>query len=305
MHRLVPNTVILRLAPGQGSELRAAALEAAARGPELLLTAPLPAPLEDAEGACAALGACAASGAFGPRELALLQQYLDAAAAAATAAAANGGAPPRAAPPPVKELVARARLEGLSAEERAARAAEEGAGEARRVALRAALQRSQEEAEYSRLVGRRGAAAPADQGLRALAPQAALGGGLLLALGSATLLGYLLGRNMFGEGSAGAWVLALAFGAATLVLEATLLLLRLGRQEGLEADRAKQRAREAALVRSRAGAAAGAQGAGGGSGAPAAGAEGGAAGSGSGGGSSSSGGGAPSGLRRRPGAAHG
>jgi hypothetical protein len=255
MHRLVPNIVILRLAPGQGSELRAAALEAATHGPELLLAAPLPAPLEDLEGACAALGASAASGAFGPRELALLQQYLDASAAAAADAAVQ----PRA---PVKELVARARLEGLGAEARAAAAAAEGAGAARRAALRLALQRSQEEAEYSRMLGRRSAAAaaPADAGLRALAPQAALGGGLLLALGSATLLGYCIGRNMFGEGSDGAWVLALAFGAATLVLEATLLLLRLGRQEGLEAARARQRERETALVRSRAGAAANAAG---------------------------------------------
>ena len=244
MHaRLLPNHVILRLPPGKGALLRAAALEASARGEEVLLLSPE----ADLADACAALGAGAGSGAFGPRELRVLQAYLD----------ATAGGPAR---PSVKDMVAQAALEGLSAAELEARAAAEGAAAARRAALRDALQRSRDDAAYWAMLGKRSsgsaaAAAGGAQGLRAFAPQATLGAGLVLALASATLLGYFIGRNLFGAGSQGAWVLALIVGVGTLVLEATLLLLRLGRADSLEAARAAAAA-EAAAARRRGGGAA-------------------------------------------------
>jgi hypothetical protein len=224
MHKLVPNIIILRLRPGTGLQLRSAALLASTS-------------VEDA--ACAPeararLGACAESGAFGPAELSGLQAYLEATAGGHSF-------------PSVKAMVAAASLEGLSAEEAAARHSEESAAAARRAALRASLQKAAEEEVYAGMLGkaRGGARGPGVAGggstLRDFAPQAALGGGLLLALASAALLGYSIGRNMFGEKSGGAWVTCLAFAIGTLVLEATLIVLRLGRADSLESSRKGER----------------------------------------------------------------
>jgi hypothetical protein len=229
MDKLVPNLVVLRLPPGHGQQLRAAAAEASASGSSVLcLRNVCPASL-------AALGESAASGAFGPKELALLQEYLDVAAESA---------PP--AYPSVKQMVAAASLEGLSEAELAARTLQELQARARRAAVRAGLQAAAEAAEYSRMTGVKPQGEGVGEGLRAFAPQAAAGSGLLLALLSATLLGYFLGRNLFGVGSDGAWIMALVCGGGTLLLEGALLLLRLSRAEALEAQRRRAKSRLAA-----------------------------------------------------------
>jgi len=135
--------------------------------------------------------------------------------------------------PTVKELVQEAEWEGLSEEGRLEKKKAAAAFQMRRDAARESQRLAAEEAEYQRLLGGQGRTVNPD-GLRAYAPQAALGGGLLIALLSATLLGYFLGHNIFGPNSTGAWTLALMFGIGTLVLEGTLLVLRLSRNDSYE-----------------------------------------------------------------------
>lgn len=209
--RLLPNVVILRLPPLVGSRLRQAALKVGTEGIQKLT-------VEDPTSTFHRLIAASESGVFGTADLSALSTYLQ----------QDGTLGPT-----VKELVQEAEWEGLSEEQRAEKEKDAEASQMRRDAARELQRLAAEEAEYQRLLGGQGRAKNAD-GLRAFAPQAALGGGLLIALLSATLLGYFLGHNIFGPNSTGAWTLALLFGIGTLVLEGTLLVLRLSRNDAHE-----------------------------------------------------------------------
>ena len=204
VNRLVPNRVLVRLRPDAGTSLRAAARRAGAEDDENLISR------ECREN----LLTSAESGIFGTLELSVLSTFLTKEGSSIT----------------VKELVAEAEWEGLSEEERASKSLELLASDEARARRREALRAAAEEDDYNRLIGKKEGLK--DEGLRAFAPQAALGGSLLVALVSATLLGYFLGRNLFGP--KGAWTIALIFGVGTLILEATLLLLRLSRSDAME-----------------------------------------------------------------------
>ena len=210
LDRLVPNHVVLRLRPEAGTLLRQATRDAGNAVEDENLS----------EECRANLLASAESGIYGVQELSALSAFL----------AKEGKYS-------VKELVVEAEWEGLSEKEHALKTsallASQKDNERRREALRAAADRE----EYSRLLGIKKVVG--GEGLREFAPQAALGGGLLIALVSATLLGYFLGLNLLGP--SGAWTVALIFGIGTLILEATLLLLRLSRHDVMEARAREQR----------------------------------------------------------------
>lgn len=175
--RLIPDHIVLRLAPEKGGLLRSACLSAS--------SLPAVQPSERAS-----LLSAAKTGLFGVSELSLLQRLLDGAG--------------RVGAPSVREMVLAAEEDGLSSEAlaalRASRAASANATAARRLALEARAA----EREYQALLRRDGAGA--DEGassLRAVAPQVSLGGGLFLVLLSATLMGYYLGIQLYGRGSTG------------------------------------------------------------------------------------------------------
>lgn len=211
--RLLPNVVILRLPPLVGLRLRQTALRVGTEGiktaaASLAQRTPFQSLISASE-----------SGVFGTADLSTLSTYLQ------LETNPNG--------PTVKELVQEAEWEGLSEEGRLEKERAAAASQIRRDAARESQWLAAEEAEYQRLLGGQGRTITSDS-LRAFAPQAALGGGLLIALLSATLLGYFLGHNIFGPNSTGAWTLALVFGIGTLVLEGTLLVLRLSRNDSYE-----------------------------------------------------------------------
>ena len=142
-----------------------------------------------------ALAAAASTGVFGRSELDALRLFL----------LSNGG-------PSLRELTAAAQEEGLSPTEAAARADAERVRLVRAAEARRLREARAEERDYQALLrGSGGGAGPGGGGgvaqevaaLRAVAPQASMGAGLLLALVSATLMGYFLGQRLYGAGSSG------------------------------------------------------------------------------------------------------
>jgi len=229
---LVPDAPIVR---ADAASALAAAAGAAAASPRV------------AAADAAALRAAAATGVFGARALAALERAL-------VAGGARAGA--------VRELVAAdeaARAAASGTQTADSRAAADAARAARRVTARVRAEHRDYDA-LARSVGG-GAAARAESalagpaaGLFGAAGGAALGGGLVIAIASASLFGFYVGGSIWGRGSPNvrgrfrvgvtlggeshpppplqqSYAAAAVAAMATLMLEGVLLVLRLSRSE--------------------------------------------------------------------------